>query len=1174
MKSNGNSRLRMTQPTDSYRFPIVLRHPILITFLVTVLAGCAGDRGKGPQSRCIAIGSPSRTASGPAGKSDRHPAPATLDLREPMALAAGAIGRRLDSAEEYRPWFLLRGQGGIPATPEHASWDLGDMTGRYLEGLILTRRMGVGPQSRGIAIGSPVNRQEFSVAEGRLGRYLLKLLGPDGLVHDPQTGVVDHSFSQGSALYGLLAWFEDSGDPAIRRAIERLISGQLARMERQDSRLVDRTVKLEQACGSHLAGYQIWPVIHFYELTGYADARTLADGLTRWALADPVLGANGEITKALSWEGHIHSWFETLAGCVRTARDSSWPDREQIIDRCQAVYDWVQRTNATPFGWIATFPTHGSSETCAISSAIRLALELAASGRTEYLDDVERFVRNQVVEAQFRDLSAYTGGPVPPTPLLLGCFDSQSLPGGHLGTRGGEDVGTVEGCCLNGGMRALALAWNAIQTSDEAGLTVNFALSMSGPAGRVIGYEPFEGRVDIIPQAPGAVRVRLPRWAQPKDITVFIDNHAAPWTLENGYVVLAHVPAKARLCVRYPLRELTEDVVAGGQTYKVQWKGDTVVGVSPSCGREPTYRNRLKPAARPSLSTSDFAVPDTYELQDAARLATMSMLARMDLQRHGQPFFRIFPFANPPRAEHEKWDDGDMTGRYTEALIMARRMTGTPMDPRENILHAYLASLFDPADGLCYTQGTDWTPRRACLFSQSTAMLGLLAWHRQTGSPEARRLLDRHFKGLRRLAVDRGDWAYFPKYEFDGRQFVDEPKGKDAPPWYGGRLILPLVEYWQLSGRDDVRVFLEKLIRYVTQVSNFIKPDGEVERGEGWWGHLHGTMDMTAGIAEFGRLADRPELVAWARRVYEWIGRTHTTRYGWVADVSGGRICESCAIASRIRLGLALYRAGAADPFGEIDRHIRNHLLESQFVNLDFLAPLAPQTPRTGKTVFAGIDRMIRGTFQCWGTANDLIGNDDIEGCGAGGGVQGLALAWDAQSEWRNVPGGKELRVHLLFNRAVRGPAEAVRANDYSPLPGAPIAAQVWSWLPYEGRVCVIAYQPLARLALRLPDGADPSVTRVRRSGPGTSISHGSATVLEGQYVIISDISAGERTEFVFGLKEYETTETAAGVRYRAHWKGSTVVGLEPKGTRVPLYTHRASLQDSIAPLCPPRYPR
>ncbi len=69
-------------------------------------------------------------------------------------LAAGAIVRRLDPAQEYRPWFLLRGQGGIPATPEHASWDLGDMTGRYLEGLILTRRRSGHPAlTRGARFG-------------------------------------------------------------------------------------------------------------------------------------------------------------------------------------------------------------------------------------------------------------------------------------------------------------------------------------------------------------------------------------------------------------------------------------------------------------------------------------------------------------------------------------------------------------------------------------------------------------------------------------------------------------------------------------------------------------------------------------------------------------------------------------------------------------------------------------------------------------------------------------------------------------------------------------------------------------------------------------------------------------------------------------------------------------
>ena len=438
---------------------------------------------------------------------------------------------------------------------------------------------------------------------------------------------------------------------------------------------------------------------------------------------------------------------------------------------------------------------------------------------------------------------------------------------------------------------------------------------------------------------------------------------------------------------------------------------------------------------------------------------------------------------------------------------------------------------------------------------------------------------------------------------------MDEPKGKDAPPWYGGRLILPLVEYWKLrrseespsavpgntlslSGprADEVQAFLEKLIRYPVEVSTFIKPDGAVERGEGWWGHLHGTMDMTAGIAEYGRLAHRPELVAWAKRVYEWIGRTNTTRYGWMADVSGGTICESCGIASRLRLGLALYRAGAVDPFGESDRFLRNQLLENQFVNLDFLTSLKPETPRTEQKVFDGVDRMIRGTFQCWGTANDLMGNEDLEGCGAGGGVQALALAWDAQAEWRPVPGnlggqgsnlrardksleptspaaseGEELRIHLLFNRRLRARPEAPFAST------APIAAELWSYLPNEGRVTLLAHQNIDRVAMRLPDGADPATAKVSRSTLGPSFS--SATAFDGPYVLIDHLAAGEQIDLRFTLQRYETTERAAGVEYRVQWKASAVTSLEPRGPRCPLYCDRTNLLNATAPLCAPRYP-
>jgi len=195
-----------------------------------------------------------------------------------------------------------------------------------------------------------------------------------------------------------------------------------------------------------------------------------------------------------------------------------------------------------------------------------------------------------------------------------------------------------------------------------------------------------------------------------------------------------------------------------------------------------------------------------------------------------------------------------------------------------------------------------------------------------------------------------------------------------------------------------------------------------------------------------------------------------------------------------------------------------------------------------------------------------LIGHDDIEGCGAGGGVQALALAWDAQAEWRPVASeGQELRIHLLFNRRVRARPEAPFAGT------GPIAAELWSFLPYEGRVKLRAHRKIDRVALRLPDGADPSTAKVSRSTVGPSAS--STTALDGPYVLIDHVAAGEQLDLRFTLPRYETTERAAGVEYRVRWKGSAVTSLDPPGPRCPLYRDRADLLNATAPLCAPRYP-
>ena len=208
---------------------------------------------------------------------------------------------------------------------------------------------------------------------------------------------------------------------------------------------------------------------------------------------------------------------------------------------------------------------------------------------------------------------------------------------------------------------------------------------------------------------------------------------------------------------------------------------------------------------------------------------------------------------------------------------------------------------------------------------------------------------------------------------------------------------------------------------------------------------------------------------------------------------------------------------------------------------------------------------MIRGTFQCWGTATDLIGHNDIEGCGAGGGVQGLALAWDSEGEWRpTASGGQELRIHMLYNRRFRSPAEEPFTRSGR------IAAELWSHLPYTGRVIINAHRPISRVALRLPDGSETNTATVVRS-PGNRTST-PAVKFEGQYALIEDVREGEQFELRFDLDRYETTERAAGKEYRVGWKGSMVTSLTPPGSRVPLYQSRTNVLKEAAPVSAPRY--
>jgi hypothetical protein len=423
----------------------------------------------------------------------RNPRRVSVDLVAPAARAADNICRRLDAGQSYRPWFWVEGRDGVPVAVEHRSWDFGDMTGRYLEALVRVRRM-AGPRAR------------WSRAEERLRVYLAALYGPNGLVMDTDRGEPDHVFSQGSALYGLVADLEDGRRPETLALLERQVSGLVGWGHWRDDMCTWPELATAVSPCTCMAGYLITPLVRLYELTNHAGALRLAAGIARWVLREhDALGPDGEIRHP-GWDGHLHAWQDTLAGLIQCSRHADvGAPRNDVVALCRRVYGWIRATHATTSGWVADSVGALTSETCAIASSIRLALELAREGHADVLPDVARAMANQLPHQQFGDVSPLGITDPLVADVVRDSFDSHATPASLLM----EQQGGIEGCCTNGGVRGLWLVWssplrdalitlladgNERETEEMAGGT-RYRIFWHGDV--VVAVEPSGGRYPI-----------------------------------------------------------------------------------------------------------------------------------------------------------------------------------------------------------------------------------------------------------------------------------------------------------------------------------------------------------------------------------------------------------------------------------------------------------------------------------------------------------------------------------------------------------------------------------------------------------------------------------------------------------------------------------------------------
>jgi hypothetical protein len=510
--------------------------------------------------------------------------PATLDVREPMRNAVECLINRMDPSMKYQPWFAVDVVNGRPTKLRHDVWDFGDTSGRFVEALILARQM-IQPDPAMI------------LADKRINRFFNSLFDSTGLVYNPALKQPDHMFAQGSALYALVTKFEEGRDPIVRARIEKFIDSlNRAAVQERDYIWFPQVATKKGSC-PHQAAYQILPAVRFYELTGYRPALRFAARLSRWPLYhDDTVTPDGVITKT-GWEGHLHAWMDTFSGIVRCARAGAPElDRREVKERAHHMFEWVKANYTSPFGWVADSVGAKTCETDTITSAIRLALELIKEGHTEYWNDIERFVRNQLIENQFRNLEILHLADPKVARGVQGCFESWADPNTLLAVKNAD----IEGCCINGGMRGLFLAsQNAIhETSEE--IRVNLLISAASPGLEVASYLPHEGRLNLYASGSKSIRVRTPDWLRPKDVHV-----SGPAGLhvemEPSAVWLKRVAAGAPIVLRFEQPETERTHIVAGRTYRALWRGDTVLRLLPHGGEYPIYqREALNASPTPS----------------------------------------------------------------------------------------------------------------------------------------------------------------------------------------------------------------------------------------------------------------------------------------------------------------------------------------------------------------------------------------------------------------------------------------------------------------------------------------------------------------------------------------------------------------------------------------------
>ena len=392
------------------------------------------------------------------------------------------------------------------------------------------------------------------------------------------------------------------------------------------------------------------------------------------------------------------------------------------------------------------------------------------------------------------------------------------------------------------------------------------------------------------------------------------------------------------------------------------------------------------------------------------------------------------------------------------------------------------------------------------------------------------------------------------------------PTGMDAVEYGNLRMVQGLTQYYKVTGYEPARKLAAKLTAYGMDPAGYYDAEGRFlmspaerdalmtstrmkrnypqARTAKYGGHFHAhTIGMISMLEYAAAVRDRKAL-EFVNACFLWAKSQGSPSVGFFPELAIYKLyltCESCAVADMIGIAVKLTEAGVGDYWDDIDRWVRNQFAEQQLLDGAWIYKLAKTQEKKPVAFNETADRLAercRGSFAGWASANEWATLIGIQQCCLGNSSRALYYVWERMLE-RN---GEDLQANLLLNRA-------------SPW------ADIYSSIPYEGRVDFKIKKPCRRLRVRAPEwiesGSQELVCEVNDTPRDLH--------WEGRYVDAGHVGSGDRVVLTFPIGERTVKETIGDVPYTLTLKGNTVTTIDPPGKIGPMY-QRAYYCENQAP--------